>query len=62
MMHQHRPSYEVRIFLHLNLSYELIKHVKRNSCLCHFEAKDICTNNVNKCVVTDTLLPMVLRR
>ena len=27
--------------LHRNLLYELIKHVKRNSCLCHFDGKDI---------------------
>ena len=39
MVHQHRPSYEVKIFLHLNLSYELIKHVKRNSCLCRFDGQ-----------------------
>ena len=26
-MQQHRPSCEVKIFLYMNLSYELIKHV-----------------------------------
>ena len=66
MMHQPRPSYEVKILLHLNLSYELIKHVKRNSCLCHFDDRTISLVtsqlayfpfNVNKCDVTDTLLP-----
>ena len=69
MMHQHRPSYEVKIFLRLNLSYELIKHVKRNSCLCHFDGQrylyeliivdlsvGIFPFKVNKYDVTDTLL------
>ena len=32
-----RPTCKVEIFLHTNLSYDLIKHVKRNSCLCHFD-------------------------
>ena len=32
-MHEHRPTYEVKIFLHVNLSYEPVKHVKRQSCL-----------------------------
>ena len=27
------PTYKLEIFLHMNLSYELIKHVKKNSCL-----------------------------
>ena len=27
-MHQQRPTYEVKIFLHMNLSYELKKHFK----------------------------------
>ena len=36
-MQQHRPTCEVKIFLHMNLSYELIKHV--NSCLCHFDGR-----------------------
>ena len=35
-MQQHRPTYEVKVFLLMNLSW-LIKHVKRNSCLCHFD-------------------------
>ena len=34
-MQQQRPTHEVKVFLHMNLSYELIKHVKRHSCLCH---------------------------
>ena len=34
----HRPTYEVKIFLQLS-SYELIKHVKRNSCLGHFDGQ-----------------------
>ena len=29
-MQQHRPTYEVKVFLHMNLLYELIKYVKRN--------------------------------
>ena len=29
--------YEVRIFLHMNLSYELINHFTRNSCLWNFD-------------------------
>ena len=33
MMPQHRPTHEVKIFLHMNLPYELIKHVKRNAIL-----------------------------
>ena len=70
MMHQHRPSYEVKIFLHLNPSYEFIKHVKKIAVSAISTAKDICTNyivvdlrvgifpfNVNKCDVTDMLLP-----
>ena len=70
MMDQHRPSYEVKIFMHLNLSYELIKHVKRNSCLYHLDGQRYLYElyrcwpqswhipfNVNKCDVTDTLLP-----
>ena len=78
-MQQHRPTYEEKVFLHMNLSYELIKHVKRNSCLCHFDGRryqwydpyiciivdkrvGICPFNVNKCDITETLLPMVLRR
>ena len=28
-------TYKVKIILHVNLSLLLIKHVKRNSCLCH---------------------------
>ena len=35
-MQQHRPTYEVRVVFLMNLSW-LIKHVKRNSCLCHFD-------------------------
>ena len=38
-MQQHEPTYEVKIFLHMNLSYELIKHVQRNSCLWHFDPR-----------------------
>ena len=38
-MQQHRPTYEVEIFLRMNLSYELIKHVKINSCLCPFDGR-----------------------
>ena len=34
-----QSTYEVKTFLHMNLSYELIKHVKRNSCLCHFDGQ-----------------------
>ena len=54
----------------MNLSYELIKDVKRNSCFCHFDGQlylwyDLyrCRLQnghilfVNKCDVTDTLLP-----
>ena len=55
----------------MNLSHDHIKHVKRNSCLCHFNDEDIndtihvivdyrvsiCPFNVNKCDVPDTLLP-----
>ena len=73
-MQQHRPTYEVKVFLHMNLLYELIKYV--NSCLCHFDCRNtndtihvivyhrvgICPFNVDKCDVTDTLLPMVLPR
>ena len=33
MMHLHRPTYEVKIFLLMNLGYELIKCIKRNSCI-----------------------------
>ena len=33
----HRPTCEVKIFLYMNLSYELIKHV--NCCLCHFDGR-----------------------
>ena len=61
-MQQHRPTYEVKVFLHMNLSYELITHVKINSCLCHFDGENIndtihvtvdyrvviCPFNVNK--------------
>ena len=36
-MQQHEPTYEMKLFLHMNLSYELIKHVQRNSCLWHFD-------------------------
>ena len=36
-MQQHRTTYKVEIFLRMNLSYELIKQVKRNSCLCHVD-------------------------
>jgi len=39
MVHEHGPANEARIFLHLNLSYELTKHVKRNSCHCHFDGR-----------------------
>ena len=28
-MQQHRPTYGVKIFLYMNLSYELIKHLKK---------------------------------
>ena len=68
-MQQHSPTYEVKVFLHMDLLYELIKYV--NSCLWHFECQKkkndtihvivdhrvcICPFNVNKCDVTDTLL------
>ena len=33
------PTYEMRTFLQMNLSYELIRHVKRNSCLFHFDGQ-----------------------
>ena len=33
----HRPTCEVKIFLYMNLSYELIKHV--HCCLCHFDGR-----------------------
>ena len=47
MMGKHRPTYEVHLFLHMNLSYEFMKHVKRNSCLFHFDGQrylwcDLC--------------------
>ena len=38
-MLEHRPTYEVKIFLQMNLSYDLIKHVKRDSCLGHFDGQ-----------------------
>ena len=38
-MQQHRPTYEVKVFLHMNLLYGLIKYVKANSCLRHFECR-----------------------
>ena len=37
----HRSTYEVKTFLPMNLSYELIKHVKRKSCLCHFDGYEV---------------------
>ena len=56
------------MFLHMNLSYELIKHVKRNSHIegqiylwCVYLNVDyrvgIFPFSVDKCDVTDTLLP-----
>ena len=39
MMPELRPTYEVKTLLHMNLSYELIKDVKRNTCLCHFDGQ-----------------------
>ena len=36
-MQQHSPTYEVKVFLHMDLLYELIKYV--NSCLWHFECR-----------------------
>ena len=53
----------------MNLSYELIEYVKRNSCLCHFNSQRYFWYNlyqcwlqswhillVNKCEVTEVLL------
>ena len=77
-MQQHRPTYEVKIFLHMNLSYELIKHDKRNSSAVFaiLTAEDINDTIhviidyrvglysfvVNKCDVLTRCFPMVLRR
>ena len=61
---QHRPTYEVKVFLHMNLSYELIKQVKEIAVSAILTAEDINDTirsfSVNKCDVTDTLLLMVL--
>ena len=70
MMRELRPTYEVKRLLHMNQSYELIKHVKRNSCLCHFDGHGYLWYDlyhcwlqswhipfVTKCDITDTLLP-----
>ena len=56
--------------LHVYLSYELIKHVKRNSCLCHCDSQRQLWYDlyhswlqgwhipfVDKCNVTDVSLP-----
>ena len=40
-MQQHRPTYGVKIFLHMNLSYELIKHIKKIAVFAIFTAEDI---------------------
>ena len=54
-MHQHRPTCVVKIFLHMNLSYELIKHV--NSSLCRLTAEDI---NDTMHVIVDYRVPIYL--
>ena len=73
-MQQQRPTHEVKVFLHMNLLHELIKHVKRNNCLCHFDGRksvndtihvivdyrvDICPFNVYKCDATDSFKAIV---
>ena len=66
-MQQHRPTCEVKIFLYMNLSYELIKHVVF-AILTAEDTNDtihvivdyrvrICLFNVNKCKITGTVLP-----
>ena len=71
MMHLHRPTYEVKILLHMNLSYELISPLKGIAVSAISMAKYIYGTiyiivdyrvgifpfSVNKCDVTDTLLP-----
>ena len=60
----------MKTFLHMNLSHELIKNIKRNSCLCRFDGQRYLWYDlyhcwlqschipfVNKCDVTNTLLP-----
>ena len=54
-MHQHRPTCVVKIFLYLNLSYVLIKHV--NSSLCHLTAEDM---NDTIHVIVDYRVPIYL--
>ena len=75
-MRQHRPTCKVKIFVHMNLSYELIKRVYLIAVVAILTAEvindkihvivdyriGICPFNVNKCEITDTLLPLVLRR
>ena len=59
MMPQHRPTREVKIFLHMNLPYELIKHVKRNAILTSELINTI--HRCKKCDVPTRCCPMVLR-
>ena len=54
-MYQHRPTCVVKIFLHINLSYELIKHV--NSSLCRLTAEDM---NDTIHVIVDYRVPIYL--
>ena len=54
-MHQHRPTCVVKIFLYLNLSYVLIKHV--NSSLCRLTAEDM---NDTIHVIVDYRVPIYL--
>ena len=53
MMHQLRTTNEVKIFLPINLSFELIKHIKRNSqidgqiYLCSFRLPNVSMEPLN---------------
>ena len=38
-MQQYWLTYEVKIFLHMNLPYGLIKHVLKEIAVCHFEGR-----------------------
>ena len=44
-MHQHRATCVVKIFLHMNLSYELMKHV--NSSLCRLTAAEHINDTIH---------------